>query len=157
AVFREHTAAVVALAFTKDGRVASGDQSGATIMWDPQTLRVERKLGLPPPDVGPGEWPITDAPRAWSPDGRLLVAGGGDIFQARDLRLWDTGRLVVRATLTGHSQGVISVSFSTDGRTVVTTAFDGTARLWDASTGKELAAFTVGFGLPAAALSPDGR
>ena len=37
-----------------------------------------------------------------------------------------------------HDQGVTSASFSPDGRRVVTTSWDDTARLWDAATGSPL-------------------
>jgi WD40 repeat protein len=37
-----------------------------------------------------------------------------------------------------HSQGVRVVAFGPDGRTVLTGSFDGTARVWDATTGKPL-------------------
>jgi WD40 repeat protein len=38
-------------------------------------------------------------------------------------------------TLTGHSYGVSSANYSPDGKFVVTGSFDGTAKIWDASTG----------------------
>lgn len=41
-------------------------------------------------------------------------------------------------TLTGHSDRVIDVSFSPDGRLIASGSFDHTARIWDASTGQLL-------------------
>src|SRR5262245_722204 len=41
-------------------------------------------------------------------------------------------------SLPGHTDRVTSVAYSPDGRWIVTAAWDGTARLWDAQTGKEV-------------------
>ena len=42
------------------------------------------------------------------------------------------------ATLTGHSDIVTAVSFSPNGRYIVTGSYDGTAKVWNAATGKEI-------------------
>jgi WD40 repeat protein len=58
----------------------------------------------------------------------------------------------------GHTGIVAGVAFSPDGRSLVTSSFDGSARLWDVATGKEVRRFLghqgEAFG---AAFSPDGR
>ena len=41
--------------------------------------------------------------------------------------------------LTGHAERVRSVAFSPDGGRLVTASYDGTARIWDAGTGREIA------------------
>jgi WD40 repeat protein len=43
--------------------------------------------------------------------------------------------------LTGHKQGVASVAFSFDGKTVCTSSPDGTIRLWHLETGRETLSF----------------
>lgn len=40
--------------------------------------------------------------------------------------------------LKGHTDEVLSVAFSPDGRRILTGSSDGTARLWDAASGDEL-------------------
>jgi WD40 repeat protein/tRNA A-37 threonylcarbamoyl transferase component Bud32 len=61
-------------------------------------------------------------------------------------------------TLRGHRDWVVSVAYSPDGRRIATGSQDGTAKLWDAVTGKEL--FTLsgqGSWRTYVAFSPDGR
>ena len=41
--------------------------------------------------------------------------------------------------LRGHEYAVLSAAFSPDGARIVTASYDHTARLWDATTGEELA------------------
>ena len=41
-----------------------------------------------------------------------------------------------------HSEGVNSVSFSPDGKYVVSGSADGTARMWDATSGLQIAKVT---------------
>ena len=61
-------------------------------------------------------------------------------------------------TLHGHSGGVSSVAFSPDGRRIVTGSLDGTAKAWDAATGKELVTFKGHrAGINSVTLSPEGQ
>ncbi len=64
-------------------------------------------------------------------------------------------RLIVQ---TGHARGVASVAFAPDGRWFVTGGGDGTARVWDSATGKELLAVKDESNIvESVAVSPDGR
>jgi WD40 repeat protein len=56
-----------------------------------------------------------------------------------------------------HDKYVSAASLSPDGRTVLTASADGTARLWDAQSGKELQRLPHGSVVLAASFSPDGR
>ncbi|TDD94258.1 hypothetical protein [Actinomadura rubrisoli] len=66
-----------------------------------------------------------------------------------------------RRRMAGHQANVNSVAFSHDGRTVVTTSHDRTARLWDAADPGRSAQLSVLSGhtssVNAAAFRPDGR
>src|SRR5262245_12271142 len=58
----------------------------------------------------------------------------------------------------GHALGITGVAFSRDGRTILTGSRDMTARLWEASTGREIRQLKIQGGIvTSVAFSPDGR
>ncbi len=77
---------------------------------------------------------------AFSEDGERVVAAGGVEGESGYglIRELATDRTLL---LTGHTDRVGTIGFSHSGRLVITAAWDGTVRLWDAHTGRELARF----------------
>jgi hypothetical protein len=74
---------------------------------------------------------------AFSPDGRTLVAGG-----RTGVRLWDAATGKDRlADRPGHSLAPQVLAYAPDGKTIVSGADNGSARLWDARSGKQLRAW----------------
>ena len=69
---------------------------------------------------------------AYSPDGKTLASGSFD----QTIKLWDAATGKERATLKGHTVGVLSVAYSPDGKTLASGSRDLTIKLWDMATGK---------------------
>jgi hypothetical protein len=64
----------------------------------------------------------------------------------------------IRMTLTGHGTRVLSAAYSPDGALFATASGDGTAILWDASTGSQLRTLVGhGSGIQSVAFSLDGK
>src|SRR5262249_12071643 len=91
---------------------------------------------------------------ALSPDGSIVAAANAE---GKSIVLLDplTGKELARA---GESDHPMYISFSADGTTLSGSSKDGTARVWDAATGKLRARFkALSTGIEANALSPDGK
>jgi WD40 repeat protein len=70
---------------------------------------------------------------AWHPSGRqVAVAAAGNIL------LWDLGADRPRHTLTGHYATVTGLAFAPGGGLLASTSYDGTVRLWDTLSGRQL-------------------
>jgi RNA polymerase sigma factor (sigma-70 family) len=94
--------------------------------WDVATGK-ERQTGLE------GAW--NEHRFALSPDGRTLA------LATYGISLRETATGGERAKLTGHTNEVCGVAFSPDGRTLASGSMDGTVRLWDLPSGKEIGRF----------------
>src|SRR5262249_35673740 len=72
----------------------------------------------------------------FSPDGKTLATSS---YQA--IKLWDARTLAEKASLDGHTDSVFGVSFSPDGKRLVSASTDTTVRLWDVEQSKEVRTF----------------
>jgi WD40 repeat protein len=72
----------------------------------------------------------------FSPDGKLIAVASWHNENQNHIQLYDpaTGGLVKR--LEGHTFSTCDVSFSPDGRRIVSTSRDKTMRIWDTATGE---------------------
>jgi len=148
-----HEGYVVAVAFSPDGKyVVSGSGDGTARVWEAQTghevARISHKDGV--------------AAVAFSPDGKYVASGSRD----GTARVWEaqTGREIARVN---HEVYVIAVAFSPDGKYVISGGCDkkdenyrcigGTARVWEAQTGREIARMSHNNAVVAVAFSPDGK
>jgi WD40 repeat protein len=71
---------------------------------------------------------------AWHPDGNRLALG---LARAR-AEIWDVTAQRRVANIEGHVQDVVKVSFHPCGDLLVTQSWDGTTRLWNTWTGRQL-------------------
>src|SRR5581483_8878467 len=63
----------------------------------------------------------------------------------------------IRGTMVGHSGGINSVAISPDGKFFLTGSADNTARVWDATTAKELRTLKGSAPISAVLFSPDAK
>jgi WD40 repeat protein len=104
-----------------DGKhVAAALADGAVLAWAADGTGPERAL------AGGSPGGVKDL--RFSPDGRVLAAGGMD----GNVRLWDpaTGKLLKE--LRKHTQRIAQVVFSPDGKVLMVEAGDGSGSLWEA-------------------------
>ena len=111
---------------------------------------------------------------AFGPDGKWLASADGVVANDGDsnpigkyvdvnprpaeVKLWDIGTRKTIFTLTGHTNSILSLSISPDGKRLASGSADGTVKLWLVATGTMETNLT-GFSGPvfAVAFSPDGQ
>jgi WD40 repeat protein len=95
---------------------------------------------------------------AYSPDGKLVAAGGGLPARQGEITIWDAATGKVRHNLQGHKDYVYSIAFSPDGKLLASSSYDRLVKIWDVQRGLEFktlkdhidAVYPVAF-------SPDGK
>lgn len=79
---------------------------------------------------------------AFSPDGAILAAGGGEASRSGQLTLWNTADgSLVRQFPDAHSDTVYGIEFSADGKLMASAAADKFVKVFDVATGEFVRAF----------------
>lgn len=80
--------------------------------------------------------PLSSGPlsAAVAPDGKTVAAG----YAPSGIILWDSAKGELLRLLNGHTNWVVSLGFSRDGRLLISGGGDSTARVWSVATGKEI-------------------
>jgi WD40 repeat protein/tetratricopeptide (TPR) repeat protein len=126
-----HQGGISALAFSSDGKtILTGSFDGTVRLWD-------AGAGIPVEKVP--EIPSTEFIATWSAESKILVSCPQEPNYQRYLQLWNatTRQPIARLPQPG---GNVKIMLSPDGRVLLTTEADHTARLWDATTGAPLGA-----------------
>ncbi len=166
-VFEGHTAEVISVAFSPNGRLAaSGGADNTVRIWDLETGKEARMckghfgtvfgvvfspdgkhLFSCSEDKTVRMWDVATAKEIKKFEGAtdyvngIAVSPDGKLLAGagQDLfvRVWDIETAKQKHALKKHLRFVFSVAFSPDGKTLASASSDRTIRLWDVATGKE--------------------
>lgn len=179
-IYKGHSWFVWSAAFSPDeSQIVTASQDGSVIIWNTESAtRLKQFLEH--------QGPVYSA--AFAPDGKHVVTGGYDkkvlVWQPRDVPAFNLRKLAAKGvkseegkvqaadeedkntevdrvpvlSLEGHGGPVRSVSFSADGKLVLSGSHDNSVKVWDAETGKTLKTLHGhGSWVRACRFSPDDR
>ena len=154
-----HTWGIHSMALSPDGDIlASGSEDMTIHLWDMYTGEHKKTLNG-------HEHRVYSV--AFSPDSKTLASGSDD----NTIRLWSVDTGETKRILTGHAgefegvdngpssvEGVKSVAFSPDGKTLASGGGDNVIHLWDVETGKsKMTLIGHTHWVFSLAFSPDGK
>jgi WD40 repeat protein len=96
---------------------------------------------------------------AFIKDGSQLVTGGGEslLYRAGDVKIWDVKSGNQAASLEGQPTIVWSLAASADGKTLVTSGYDGKIIVWNVAEKKPQQTIEKKGWIRRVSLSPDGK
>jgi WD40 repeat protein len=128
------------VSFADNGHVLATRTAGRISLWNLNPgWTLERTIGGAEPDS-----PFADRVNAvrFSPDGKVLAAGGGEPTRSGEINFFNVedGKLVRQLTDV-HSDAVLSLDFSPDGRHLASSSADRFVKVLDLATGKVVKTF----------------
>jgi WD40 repeat protein len=159
-----HSQAVISICFSPKGKsLVSGSYDNSIKVWSTETGSLKATLKGHKANVNSV---------CYSPDGNMIASGSAD----GTVKLWRAKTGQLKATLANHKDDITAVCYSPDGKIIVSgggnhsqtdyatdagseEGKDNAIRLWDARTGKLLAALPSfdGEGVSSVGFSPDGK
>jgi WD40 repeat protein len=137
-------------AFSPDSKVlATGGFHSRVKLWNVANLEKIGELRFKEETI--------DFSLAFSPDGKKLATATGNGVGVFGLYSWDVATRKIEASFNGHTNTVRSVDYNRSGKTLVSSSDDGTIRLWDAATCKNLASSERSDGLLCVLFTPNGK
>ncbi|HEV3004819.1 MAG TPA: hypothetical protein VGX78_10180, partial [Pirellulales bacterium] len=127
---------------------ASGSSDGTVRVWEVPESKLQSTIQATNAEV---------RSVAFAPDGTALAAG----IRYGEIRIWDADTWTQRASIAGHQGDVWSVAFTADSAALLSGDGDwnqpGQVKLWDAATGRPLAAWETSGEVLSLAVSADDR
>jgi WD40 repeat protein len=128
------------LCFLDARTVLAPDEDQHLIAWDMNPAWcLERVIG-----TGDADSPLVDRVNVvrFSPDGQTLATGGGEPTRSGEIKLWNVadGKFL-REIANVHSDAVLSLDFSPDGKYLASASADRFARVVDLAAGKVVKSF----------------
>jgi WD40 repeat protein len=158
-----HKEAVLALAWSSRGMLASGGWDGKVLVWDPKGDDTQR--------AGEQEYAGKAYAVAWSPDGCELASAsvvdhaefdsasqGWEDTVSTTVRLWDMTKERLRTTTDRPDAETTVLSWSPTGRLLAWAGHDRVVQVWNPHTAESAGVFQGhGHRVNALAWSPDGQ
>ncbi|MEM7552540.1 MAG: NB-ARC domain-containing protein [Cyanobacteria bacterium P01_A01_bin.84] len=121
---QEQGVAIYGVSFSPDGqKIANSSFDGSIRIWDVQTGKCIQVF------------PVDNRPVsaiAFCPNDSNIIASGS---LGNSIKLWSIGTGECKQTFQGHTQEVIDLAWSYDGKILVSGSLDETIKIWDVNTG----------------------